>query len=56
LLVQLDYSKIYNTENPFQFMELISLENKTNFFEKRVAEYSLARVGGNNKIMFNEYF
>jgi len=57
LLVQLAYSKIYNTENPFEFMELISLENKTNFFEKRVAEYSLARVGGSdNKITFNNYF
>ena len=56
LLVQLGYDKIYNTENPFEFMELISLENKTNFFEKRVAEYSLACVGKNNKIVFGEYF
>ena len=56
LLLQLGYSKIYNTENPFQFMELISLENKTNFFEKRVAEYSLGRVGNNNEIKFNDSF
>lgn len=34
--------KIYNTENPFDFMELISMEGKTNFFEKRVGEYALA--------------
>jgi len=56
LLLQLGYNKIYNTENPFQFMELISLENKTNFFEKRVAEYSLAKVGNNNEIKFNDTF
>jgi len=56
LLIQLGYSKIFNSENPFQFMELISLENKTNFFEKRVAEYSLARVGNNNTISFEDSF
>jgi ribonucleoside-diphosphate reductase subunit M2 len=42
LVVQLGYSKIFNVENPFSFMELISLESKTNFFEKRNAVYSLA--------------
>ena len=56
LLLQLGYNKNYNTENPFQFMELISLENKTNFFEKRVAEYSLGRVNNNNEIKFNDTF
>ena len=56
LLLQLGYNKIYNTGNPFQFMELISLENKTNFFEKRVSEYSLGRVGNNNEIKFNDTF
>lgn len=44
LLVQLGYAKYYNAENPFDFMQLISMENKTNFFEKRVSEYSLANV------------
>ena len=39
LLVELGRDKYYNTENPFDFMDNISLENKTNFFEKRVAEY-----------------
>lgn len=39
LLVELKCDKIYNKENPFDFMELISLEGKTNFFEKRVGEY-----------------
>ena len=56
LIVQLGYTKIFNSENPFQFMELISLENKTNFFEKRVSEYSLAKFGGNNNISFHETF
>jgi ribonucleotide reductase beta subunit family protein with ferritin-like domain len=42
LSVQLGYDKIYGTKNPFDFMEMISIEGKTNFFEKRVAEYALA--------------
>jgi ribonucleoside-diphosphate reductase subunit M2 len=42
LAVQLGYKKIYNVSNPFQWMELISLEGKTNFFERKVSEYSLA--------------
>tara|TARA_B100001093_G_scaffold319313_1_gene304651 strand:+ start:4909 stop:5946 length:1038 start_codon:yes stop_codon:yes gene_type:complete len=48
LCVQLGYSKIYKTKNPFDFMQLISMEGKTNFFEKRVSEYSLANVNVNN--------
>ena len=40
LAVQLGCSKLYGTANPFDFMELISLEGKTNFFEKKVSEYS----------------
>jgi ribonucleoside-diphosphate reductase subunit M2 len=42
LLVQLGYSKLYNVSCPFDFMEMISLEGKTNFFEKRVGDYSLS--------------
>lgn len=42
LIVQLGYDKIYNRRNPFDFMELISVQSKTNFFEKRVSEYALA--------------
>ena len=42
LVVQLGGNKIYNVSNPFDFMEMISIEGKTNFFEKRVAEYALA--------------
>jgi len=36
--------KVYNVENPFDFMEIISIEGKTNFFEKKVAEYQKAGV------------
>uniref|UniRef100_A0A7E4W9A6 Site-specific DNA-methyltransferase (adenine-specific) n=1 Tax=Panagrellus redivivus TaxID=6233 RepID=A0A7E4W9A6_PANRE len=39
LLVELDLQKIYNTKNPFKFMNNISVNNKTNFFEHRVSEY-----------------
>jgi ribonucleoside-diphosphate reductase beta chain len=45
LVVQLGHPKIYNTKNPFDFMDLISVEQKTNFFESRVSSYSLAGVG-----------
>lgn len=44
LCVQLGYPKIYNAANCFPFMELISLEGKTNFFEKRLGDYALANV------------
>jgi ribonucleotide reductase beta subunit family protein with ferritin-like domain len=42
LALQLGYAAIYETANPFDFMELISIEGKTNFFEKRVGEYALS--------------
>jgi ribonucleotide reductase beta subunit family protein with ferritin-like domain len=42
LLQQLGYNKLYGSTNPFSWMEMISLEGKTNFFTKRVAEYALA--------------
>lgn len=42
LCVQLGYKKIYNVTNSFPFMEMISLESKTSFFEKRVSDYALA--------------
>lgn len=48
LLVALGCNKFYNAKNPFEFMELISLEGKTNFFEKRVGEYKLSRVAVND--------
>jgi len=45
LLVQLGYERKWRTENPFEFMELISLRPKTNFFENRVGEYRKADEG-----------
>lgn len=45
LLTSLKYKKEYNVSNPFAFMNMISLEGKTNFFEKRVGEYSKSNVG-----------
>ncbi len=47
LLVELNCEKVYNAENPFDFMDMISLEGKTNFFEKRVSEYQKAGVKQN---------
>jgi ribonucleoside-diphosphate reductase subunit M2 len=44
LCTQLGYPKIYQSTNPFSWMEMISLEGKTNFFEKRVGEYALANT------------
>ncbi|MEX0274179.1 MAG: ribonucleotide-diphosphate reductase subunit beta [Flavobacteriaceae bacterium] len=44
LLVELGCEKVYNSTNPFDFMDMISLQGKTNFFEKRVSEYQKAGV------------
>lgn len=46
LLGELGCPKVYNATNPFDFMEMISLQGKTNFFEKRVSEYQKAGVMG----------
>lgn len=54
LAVQLGTQKIYGTQNPFDFMDLISLEGKTNFFEKKVSDYS--RPMGNDAVRFDEDF
>jgi ribonucleotide reductase beta subunit family protein with ferritin-like domain len=57
LLLQLGCDKLYNSPNPFDFMELISIEGKTNFFEKRVSEYALAEKTKTEEIFdFNEAF
>lgn len=60
LLLQLGYKKLFNSKNPFDFMEMISLEGKTNFFEKRVMDYSKANVGKsdttNRKLVLNADF
>jgi ribonucleotide reductase beta subunit family protein with ferritin-like domain len=42
LIVQFGYPKVYNATNPFDFMELISIESKVNFFERTNSEYALA--------------
>jgi len=49
LLNALGYDKIYNTKNPFEWMDLISVQGKTNFFEKRVGEYQKAGVMADRK-------
>lgn len=56
LVVQLGYKKIYGVSNPFDFMELISLEGKTNFFERKVGEYSLANKQSENAFTFDDDF
>ncbi len=49
LLISLGYNKLYNVICPFDFMELISLQGKSNFFEKRVSEYRRSGVGNSSK-------
>jgi len=49
-LVELGYPKVYNATNPFDFMEMISLQGKTNFFEKRVGDYQKAGVMTTNNV------
>ena len=57
LCVQLGYKKIYNVTNCFDFMEMISLERKTNFFEHSTSEYSLANKSNSDiAFEFNEEF
>jgi ribonucleoside-diphosphate reductase subunit M2 len=56
LCVQLGYKKIYNVSNPFDWMELISLEGKTNFFERKVGEYALANKKSEDAFVFNDDF
>ncbi len=59
LLVELGNDRVYNTANPFDFMEMISLQGKANFFEKRVGEYQKAGVlnnsGAQNFVLDEEF-
>ena len=58
LLRSLDADPVYNVENPYGWMELISLDGKSNFFEKRVGEYAKAGIGeeyGNNFTLDAEF-
>ena len=57
LLMDLGVGKVYNADNPFDFMQNIALQNKTNFFEKRVADYVKSGVGEvQEQISFDEDF
>jgi ribonucleotide reductase beta subunit family protein with ferritin-like domain len=57
LAVQMGYNKIYNSSNPFDFMELISVETKTNFFERTNSEYALTNCKKDDNIFeFNAEF
>ena len=59
LLAELGCDKVYNATNPFDFMDMISIQGKTNFFEKRVAEYQKAGVmnqGENQTFSLDEDF
>lgn len=53
LLVELGNEKVFNATNPFDFMEMISIQGKTNFFEKRVGEYQKAGVLNNDSQTFS---
>jgi ribonucleoside-diphosphate reductase beta chain len=55
LLVELECSKVYNVTNPFDFMDMINLQGKTNFFEKRVSEYQKAGVMNKEKETSSEF-
>ena len=52
LLLMLGCDKVYMVTNPFEWMELISVQGKTNFFEKRVGEYSNAANAGTENNVF----
>ena len=57
LSVQLGYKKIYNVTNPFDFMEMISLDSKSNFFERKVSDYALAdKTQSNEDFAFTDDF
>lgn len=56
LLLQLGYNKLYDSVNPFHFMERIGLENKTNFFERRVSEYSKTSLTSNTPLKKSSFY
>jgi ribonucleotide reductase beta subunit family protein with ferritin-like domain len=57
LLADLGVPKHYGTKNPFPWMEMLGLEGKTNFFERKVSEYAKAGVtSGNNELNWGEEF
>jgi len=56
LMIQLGEKPIWRVQNPFDWMETISLEGKTNFFEKRVGDYSKMMVSDGDSVRFDEEF
>ena len=56
LVCQFGYEKIFNTQNPFQWMVAMSIDGKTNFFEKSVSEYVLAPGNEEDDFEFGEDF
>ena len=57
LLLQLGYEKLYRALNPFSWMEMISIESKTNFFERSVSDYGLAnKIKDDQTFNFSEDF
>ena len=56
LLTQLGYDKIYNTQNPFEFMNQIGMDGKTNFFEQRVTEYQIGGDDTTNVFVIDDDF
>ena len=56
LCIQLGYEKIFNSSNPFDFMEMISVQSKTNFFENRVSDYALSTKDNNTENAFEDAF
>ena len=55
LMVQFGYNILYEATNPFPFMQKISLEGKTNFFEQRVSEYCIANGTSEESLEFNNF-
>ena len=56
LLLQLGYEKLFFVSNPFQFMEMISMERKTKFFERKVSEYSSRAETGDQTFSMSSQF
>jgi ribonucleotide reductase beta subunit family protein with ferritin-like domain len=56
LLAQLGVPALFDSQNPFDWMETISLEGKTNFFEKRVGDYSKHMIAEGDGVRFDEEF
>ena len=56
LLVSLGNPRVYNAKNPFPFMEMLSLQGKTNFFERKVGDYSKSGVSNGEQVGSSKNF